>query len=46
VANDAYITASEVCDLLKKVAAAYDGKPLYIVLDNASPVKYFFSDKS
>jgi transposase len=35
VANDAYITASEVCDLLKKVAAEYDGKPIYIVLDNA-----------
>ena len=35
VANDAYITASEVCDLLKKVAAEYDGKPIHIVLDNA-----------
>ena len=35
VANDAYITASEVCDLLKKVAVEYAGKPIYIVLDNA-----------
>ena len=35
VTNDAYITASEVCDLLKKVAAEYVGKPIYIVLDNA-----------
>jgi transposase len=35
VANDAYITASEVCDLLEKVAVEYAGKPIYIVLDNA-----------
>ena len=35
VANDAYITASEVCDLLKKVAIDYDGKSIYIILDNA-----------
>lgn len=35
VTNDAYITASEVCDLLKKVAAEYADKPVYIVLDNA-----------
>jgi transposase len=35
VANDAYITASEVCGLLKKVAIEYAGKPIYIVLDNA-----------
>ena len=35
VSNDAYITASEVCDLLIKVAAEYAGKPIYIVLDNA-----------
>jgi transposase len=36
VTNDAYITALEVCDLLKKVAAEYnDGKPIYIILDNA-----------
>ena len=35
VSNDAYITASEVCDLLKKIAVEYAGKPIYIVLDNA-----------
>jgi transposase len=35
VANDSYITASEVCDLLRKVAAEYARKPAYIVLDNA-----------
>ena len=35
VANDAYITASEVCYLLKKVALEYAGKPIYIILDNA-----------
>ena len=35
VSYDAYITASEVCCLLKKVAVEYAGKPIYIVLDNA-----------
>ena len=35
VANDAYITASEVCEMLRKVAAEYAGKPVHIVLDNA-----------
>jgi len=35
VANDAYITASEVCEMLWKVAAEYAGKPVHIVLDNA-----------
>jgi transposase len=35
VANDSYITASEVCGLLRKVAAEYARKPAYIVLDNA-----------
>ena len=35
VANDAYITASEVCNLLKKVASEYAGKAIYIILDNA-----------
>jgi len=29
------ITASEVCDLLKKVAVEYAGKPIHIILDNA-----------
>ena len=35
VANDAYITATEVCNMLRKVAAEYAGKPVHIVLDNA-----------
>jgi len=36
IANDSYITATQVCELLKKVAAEYAGKPVYLVLDNAS----------
>jgi len=35
VTNDTYITAVEICELLKKVALEYAGKPIYIVLDNA-----------
>jgi transposase len=35
VANDAYITATEVCEMLRKVAAEYAGKSVHIVLDNA-----------
>jgi transposase len=35
VANNAYITAAEVCEMLHKVAAEYAGKPVHIVLDNA-----------
>ena len=35
VANDTYITAATVCEMLRKVAAEYAGKPLHIVLDNA-----------
>jgi transposase len=35
VANDTYITAVEVCDMLRKVAMEYAGKPVHIVLDNA-----------
>ena len=35
VTNDTYITASEVCELLKKAASEYAGMPIYIVLDNA-----------
>jgi transposase len=35
VTNDTYITAVEVCELLKKVAFEYAEKPLYLVLDNA-----------
>jgi transposase len=35
VANDAYITAAEVCEMLRKVASEYAAKPVHIVLDNA-----------
>jgi transposase len=35
VANDKYITATEVCEMLRKVAAEYAGKAVHIVLDNA-----------
>jgi hypothetical protein len=35
VANDTYITATEVCEMLRKVAAEYKGKAIHIVLDNA-----------
>lgn len=35
VANDSYITATEVCDMLRKVAAGYGGKKVHLVLDNA-----------
>jgi len=35
VTNDTYITAVEICELLKKVAVEYAGKPIFIVLDNA-----------
>lgn len=35
VANDSYITATEVCDMLRKVAVEYSGKKVHLVLDNA-----------
>lgn len=35
VANDSYITASEVCTMLQKVASEYVGKEVHLVLDNA-----------
>jgi len=35
VTNDTYITAVEICELLKKVAVEYARKPIFIVLDNA-----------
>jgi transposase len=35
VVNVSYITATEVCELLKKVAKEYVGKPVFVVLDNA-----------
>jgi transposase len=36
VQNDTYITSTEICELLGKVAAEYAGKAIYIILDNAS----------
>ena len=36
VTNDTYITATQVCELLRKVADEYIGKPIYLILDNAS----------
>jgi len=35
VANDTYIKAAEVCEMLRKLAGEYAGKPLHIILDNA-----------
>ncbi len=35
VANDSYITATEVCEMLKKIADEYVGKEVHLVLDNA-----------
>ena len=35
VTNDTYITAIEICALLKKVATEYASTPIYIILDNA-----------
>lgn len=35
VTNDTYITATEVCQLLRQVSSKYAGKPIHIILDNA-----------
>lgn len=35
VANDSYITATEVCSMLRKIAAEYGDREVHIVLDNA-----------
>lgn len=35
VTNDSYITATEVCDMLRKIAAEYGEKEVHLVLDNA-----------
>ncbi len=35
VTNDAYITATEVCTMLRKIASEYKGLPVHLVLDNA-----------
>jgi transposase len=35
VTNDTYITATEICELLRKVSSEQVGKPIFMVLDNA-----------
>jgi len=35
VANDGYITATTVCEMLRKLSVQYAGLPIVIVLDNA-----------
>lgn len=35
VTNDTYITATEVCTMLRKIASEYSSVPVHIVLDNA-----------
>jgi transposase len=35
VANDGYITATTVCEMLHKLSEQYAGRPIVIVLDNA-----------
>lgn len=35
VTNDSYITATEVCEMLRKISKEYAGKTIHIVLDNA-----------
>jgi len=36
IANDTYITSTQICEMLTKLAAEYEGNPIYIILDNAS----------
>jgi transposase len=40
VTNDTYITATEVCELNKKIAAEYVGQLVYLTLNNARYQKY------
>ncbi len=35
VTNDKYITATEVCEMLRKISMEYKGKITYLLLDNA-----------
>lgn len=35
VTNDSYITATEICEMLKKLRMEYAGKAIHLVLDNA-----------
>jgi len=36
VTNDTYITSTHICDMLRKIALEYAGKPISVILDNAS----------
>jgi len=36
ITNDTYITSIEICNLLREIVREYSGKPIYIILDNAS----------
>ena len=36
VTNNTYITAAQVCEMLAKISREYEGKTIYLVLDNAS----------
>ncbi len=35
ITNDEYITATEVCEMLRKISKDYNGKTTYLLLDNA-----------
>lgn len=35
VTNDTYITATEICELLRKISIEYAGKAIHLILDNA-----------
>ena len=35
ITNDTYITATQICELLKKIASEHAGRPIFIILDNA-----------
>lgn len=35
VSNDSYITATEVCEMLRKLVLRYPGQKLHLILDNA-----------
>ena len=41
VTNDTYITFSEVCELLCNIALEYAGKPIRLILDNATYQKCY-----
>ena len=45
IANDKYITANEVCEMLRKIAVEYAGQPVHIILDNARYQKCEFVTK-